>query len=174
MTLNDEIVDCEFPKLCELLGLLDERLSEIQSLISRSKDPDAEGLCDRGEYFIGVGFVAMQQYLVDTLLFTGVAKNEAYSMDSKGISGTSHIALINSAANWWKHEAEWWNGGEVPPAGEKTFLRVKEVADSNDYELSNVLAFLCGEEKLSLMGAVPHLIEWRQAVHRASLRTTEP
>lgn len=155
--------------LTELLGLLDTKLSEIHRLISASVDPDSEGLCDKGEYFIGVGFVAIQQYLTDTLLFTGVDRVAAFALGPTHSSNISSINLINSAANWWKHESEWVNAGTVPKNGQRTYDHIAEVAPSNGYELSNTLAAICGSENLSLSSLIPLLIEWRAAVDQARI-----
>lgn len=159
------LVDCELDRLCELLDLLDQKISEISALIRESVDPDAEGLLDRGEYFIGVGFVAIQQYLLDSLMFTGIEKDKAYKLGSVHSSGITYVALINSAANWWKHEAEWAGNNKVPKSGERTFIHITDVAETVGYELSVVLASLCGSGSLSLKGVVPWLVEWRNAVH---------
>jgi hypothetical protein len=171
LKVDDEFGDGELAILCELLGMLDKRISEIQSLISRSSDPESDGLCDKGEYFIGVGFAAIQQYLVDTLISTGINKIDAYKLGSAFDKDKTYIELIDSAANWWKHEAEWWNTGKVPKNGERTFAHVTSIADSQDYALSIVLASICGSGSLSSLGAiVPYLKEWRSAVHDARPR----
>lgn len=172
MINDDEFADGELPKLCELLELLDQKLYVIQALISQSRDPDGDGLCDMGEYFIGVGFVAIQQYLVDTLLFTGLDKRDAFKLGPLHSEGVTFIDLFSSAANWWKHEAEWLNKGEVPKIGENTFNHVKTVAESEGYELSKVLASICGSNNLSLAAVVPYLKEWRTAVQEVRKHKT--
>jgi hypothetical protein len=164
LTVGNEIVDGQLAILCELFDLLDRKISEVQNSIQKSIDPESDGLCDRGEYFIGVGFVAAQQYLVDTLLFTGIEKHKAYKWGPVHSSGIAFASLINSAANWWKHEAEWWNKGKVQKNGESTFIHITDVATTPGYELSNVLASICGAEKFSLKCLVPYLIEWRTSV----------
>jgi hypothetical protein len=160
MKIDGEFADGELLKLCELLELLDQKLCVIQT----SRNPDSDGLCDTGEYFIGVGFAAIQQYLVDTLLFTGLDKRDAFKLGPFHSEGITFIDLFNSAANWWKHEAEWFNKGEVPKIGENTFNHVKIIAKSEGYELSNVLASICGSSNLSLAAVVPYLKEWRADV----------
>lgn len=162
-----KFADGELGKLTDLLELLDTKLSEINRLISVSADPDGEGLCDQGEYFIGVGFVAIQQYLTDTLLFTGVERFTAFALGPSHASNISCINLINSGANWWKHEAEWVNAGSVPNKGQRTFEDVTNVAQSNGYELSNILASICDPDRLSLSSLLPYLIEWRAALDQA-------
>ena len=70
--VGNEFADGELGILCELLDILDGKLVEIDQLIRKSEDPESDGLLDRGEYFIGVGFVAIQRHLVETILFAGL------------------------------------------------------------------------------------------------------
>jgi hypothetical protein len=51
--------DAELSYLEELLGSIDKILSEINLKIKYSIDPESDGLCDKGEYFIDAGFCAM-------------------------------------------------------------------------------------------------------------------
>ena len=164
LTKDSKFYDTEIIRLSELLAMLDEKIFKIDSLISSSVDPESDGLLDRGEYFIGIGFVAIQQHLLDTLLFTGVSKSEAYKLGASHSTGISYINLINSAANWWKHEAEWSNAGEVPRNGTKTFEHVYSISNSTDYALSSVLASICGTENLALSEILPYLTEWQAAI----------
>lgn len=166
---EDQILDRELSLLNEFLLLVDDKLTEVNRLISLSADPDSDGLCDKGEYFIGIGFVAMQQYMTDTLLFRGISKESARNLGPMHTSGISYASLINSAANWWKHEAEWVNAGRVPSNGTRTFEHVASVAPENGYELSNVLASLCTSGDLSLCSVLPWLLEWRNAVAARSI-----
>ena len=57
------------------------------------------------------GFVVMQQYLIETIIHTGLEKSEVYKLDPVHSSGDSVVSIICSCANWWKHEAEWENLG---------------------------------------------------------------
>lgn len=146
--------------------MLDEKLADIDALMEKYADPDSDGLCDRGEYFIGLGFVAIQQYLVETIMFTGLSKSDAYKLGPKHPSGPTYVELINACANWWKHEPEWFDAGEVPRYGMKSFDLVTEVTDSPSYHLSNVLASFCeAGEKIRFSCVVGHLNEWRSYVH---------
>lgn len=166
LVIGNEFADGELAILCELFDILDEKLAEIDRLIKKSKDPESDGLIDRGEYFIGVGFVAIQRYLVETILFTGLEKREAYSLGPAHSSGATYIDLINSCANWWKHEPEWHNNKVVPKNGEHSFINITNIAELPSYELSNVLSSLCGTKKISFNSIMPYLKEWRAEVHR--------
>lgn len=158
-TVESQFADGELRRLQELFEILDEKLADIDARMEESADPDSDGLCDRGEYFIGLGFVAIQQYLVETIMFTGLTKSEAYKLGPKHPSGVTYVGLINACANWWKHEPEWFDAGEVPKNGMKSFGPVTEVTDSPSYQLSNVLASFCeAGEKIRFSCVVGHLV----------------
>lgn len=165
-TVGSQFADGELSRLQELCEMLDEKLAEIESRIEESADPDLDGLCDQGEYLIGLGFVAIQQYLVETIMLTGLSKSEAYELGPKHPSGATCVGLINACANWWKHEPEWFDAGAVPNNGLKSFDLVTEVTDSPSYQLSNVLASFCEDgEKVGFSCVVAQLKEWRSNVH---------
>lgn len=164
LTIGKQNADRELGLLRELLEILDGKLSEIKQQIELSADPDSAGLCDKGEYFIGIGFVAMQQYMTEALLFQGISKNDALNLGPAHASGATYASLINSAANWWKHEPEWVNQGRIPSNGTRTFDHIASVAPETGYELSNVLSSLCSNEEILLSSLVPYLVAWRDAL----------
>jgi hypothetical protein len=55
----------------------------------------------------------------------------------------------------------------VPKLGEASFEHVTNITESPSYELSNVLASICGAEKFCLNSVIPYLVEWRAAIHKA-------
>lgn len=168
LKIGEEYADAELSNLEELLSLLDEKLRDILERIRRSPDPESDGLLDRGEYFIGVGFCATQQYLVDTLTFTGVDMSRALALGPVDLKGNPVALVLNAAANWWKHSAEWWSRGSIPPIASRTVNIVDTITDGNtEYALSNVLAGLLGSHDLSkatLVDLIPKLIVWRNEV----------
>lgn len=162
---DGEIIDTELGILQEALELLDTKLISVESEIQVSKDPDSDGILDRGEYFIGLGFVSIQQYLNDTLTFSRVNKSDALTLGKKHESGVSIISAINAAANWWKHEAEWWKDLEkLTPQSKSTVERVSNLIESHWYPLSNLLCVLLEGKEYRLSNAIPLLVEWRNAV----------
>ena len=64
--IDENYADLDFALLSRHLRLLDLEISQINAAIALSADPQSEGLCDAGEYFIGYGFVAIQRYLTAT------------------------------------------------------------------------------------------------------------
>jgi hypothetical protein len=162
---DKEIIDPELGMLQEALELLDSKLVSVESEIEASNDPDSDGILDRGEYFIGLGFVSIQQYLNDTLTFSKVNKSEALTLGKKHESGVSFISAINAAANWWKHEAEWWKDlDKLNPQSKSTVERVSNLIESPWYPLSNLLSVLVKDKECRLLNVLPLLIEWRNAV----------
>ena len=138
---GEEYADGELQLLSELLAILDNKLVEISSLIVTSVDPESDGLTDRGEYFVGVGFSAIQQYLTDTF-----------------------VAVVNAAANWWKHSAEWVWQPKQHGLALRTQGIVTEVSGTEDYPLSNVLSNLQGSSEMTLSALLSNLVLWRSAV----------
>lgn len=167
MLINGEILDCELNRLSKLFDLLDSKLVEINKAVKVSKDPVTDGLCDEAEYYVGIGFTAAQQYLVDTLLFMNFKdKNEAFKLGPAWKS-ESYALIINAAANYWKHEAEWWNNGEVHHNGVDGFLRLRGTDPSDSFVLANTLFNICEEEnEVLLKGLMPYLIQWRDEVYK--------
>ncbi|ENQ8055449.1 hypothetical protein ACEQ2M_002854 [Vibrio parahaemolyticus] len=72
-----DCLDLKIAELSDLLALLDSRLEQLMEQAESSIDADSLGIFDRAEYFIGVGFVAMQQYISDTMYKSEVS-NKTY------------------------------------------------------------------------------------------------
>lgn len=156
--------DRELHLLSELLNILDGKIVEVSRLISKSLDPESDGLADRGEYFIGVGFSVIQQYLTDTLTLTRVRKQSAFDVGPRYSEEFTFISVVNAAANWWKHSAEWVGQETTNKLALQTQRIVVETADSLDYPLSNVLAKLLSTSDVSLSALLQNLVLWRSAV----------
>lgn len=159
------LIDTQLGFLSEFLEMIDQKLISINELISNSTDPDSDGLCDRSEYFIGIGFAAIQQHLVESLIATGVSKGDAYGFGPIHSSGQSIISIINDCANYWKHEAEWVGVAGLPKQGLKTYNQVTGVANTNWYKLSNVLFALCDGDKFSFNSLIPYIRDWQACLH---------
>ncbi|RYU63764.1 hypothetical protein ERW51_18245 [Aliivibrio finisterrensis] len=155
-----ESIDLKIAELSDLLMLLDSRLDQLMAQAKTSLDADSCGIFDRSEYFIGVGFVAMQQYIADTMYKSKIKKNEALNLGTLTSLGSTHISVINSAANWWKHESE-WDWYSESGISNKTYLTVCNIVDPINYPLSNILAFLVAEKRFCLSSIIPILEEWR-------------
>lgn len=164
LKVGGEYADRELQLLAELLNNLDEKVVEVSNLISKSVDPESDGLTDRGEYFIGVGFSVIQQYLTDTLTLTGVSKRIALDIGPRYSEEFTFISVVNAAANWWKHSAEWVGQETTSSLALQTQKIVVETAESLEYPLSNVLAKLLGTSEITLSALLPNLVQWRSAL----------
>lgn len=163
---DDEYADTNLGLLSELLTILDEKVTEVNRLIAGSADPETDGLTDRGEYFIGVGLSAIQQYLTDTLTLTGIKKHCAFNLAPQYSSDFTFVAVVNAAANWWKHSAEWHDQEHPNDLALKTQKIVFEVVGEEGLgsPLSNVLAALQDTHEITLSALLPNLVLWRSAV----------
>ncbi|MBA6119338.1 hypothetical protein [Pseudomonas putida] len=155
---DEKIVDGELQILREFLALLEDRLVLIEDRIARSENPEGDGLFDRGEYLIGIGFVAIQQYLYDTCISININRGEAFKLGPVHSTGIPWVKLIHEAANWWKHEAEWFKIGKV---NDNTFSTVVRVIETDEYPMSNVLAAFTESHYMSFNEAVSKVVEWR-------------
>lgn len=164
LKVGGEYADRELHLLSELLNILDGKIVEVSNLISNSFDPESDGLTDRGEYFIGVGFSVMQQYLTDTLTLTGISKKRAFDIGPRYSKEFTFISVVNAAANWWKHSAEWFGKETTNVLALQTQKIVADTAETLDYPLSNVLAKLLGTTEITLSALLPNLVLWRSAL----------
>jgi hypothetical protein len=166
LRIDEQFADGELQLLSELLGLLDTKIIEIRKLLGETTDPESDGILDRGEYFIGVGVVAIQQYLADTLTLTGIEKKRALNLGPTYSEHLTFVAILNAAANWWKHSAERYSNTAPRKDAARSLEIVTEVGDSDSYQLSNVLAKLLRSSEVTLCSLIPHLILWRSALDK--------
>ncbi|WP_432467461.1 hypothetical protein [Agarivorans sp. Z349TD_8] len=152
-------------RLDELYEILDVKLTEIECAIDKSNDPDTDGLFDQSEYYVGVGLVAAQQYLAEAATFSGIDKDKAYKLGPRHKSGISYIKAIDSAANYWKHEAEWWKDLDtLNNPNPKVRRHVATVAETSHYQLSNFLYALSNNKEIKLKYLLPIIDEWLGAL----------
>lgn len=152
-------------RLEELYEILDLKLTEIDTAINNSADPDTDGLFDQSEYYVGIGLVAAQQYLAEVATFSGINKDKAYKLGPRHSSGIPYIKAIDSAANYWKHEAEWWKDLEKLNNSNPTIRNhVVTIADTDYYQLSNFLYTLSNNQEMKLKCLLPIINEWLSVV----------
>ncbi len=107
LKVGDQYADGCFGHLEKFLRIVDYELSEIQSRIDKSKDPDSDGLLDLGEYMIGYGFIAIQRYITSTYPQTPLRGRDRLKRGHQLKNGLHLIEALNAGANYWKHEPEW-------------------------------------------------------------------
>lgn len=167
MKFDNGFADEELSYTEDVCLMLDKIIIENYRTIIKARDVDIDGLGDKTEYLIGLGFTAMQRYIVDTLWMRDIEKDEALALGNPFNNEISVVRVINEASNWWKHEPE-WKFPYVFKEKPRTEKRTKEmILDNFDYPyvMSNILAKISLNNELSLIGVIPHLIEWRSAVH---------
>lgn len=170
------------------LEILDAELAETSAKIATSNDPEGDGYYDCGEYFMGAGLAAVQKYMTETFCSFDVEQTKALDAGPKLSGGVSFASVVWSAANYWKHDAEWWKGavkigpqdfdGMSPiniswPIGGKSKSNVTLLKDfgrfGHDYICSNVLAALNDDTKdIRLQPILPYLEAWRADVKQMS------
>ena len=164
LKIGDEYADGEIALLGDLLAMIDKELLRVQAQVEISKDPESDGLLDRGEYFVGIGFTAIQQYFTDTLTLTGIDKKGALDVGPQYSSSLSFAQAINAAANYWKHSAEWNSETKLRKDAQRTIDVVSEVADAHYYPLYNSLYALIRGSDVTLCSLIPMLVLWRTSV----------
>jgi len=68
LSFENKVHDTQLPILTGLLEYIDTELLKIQDFIDAAFDVDSIGVLETGEYLIGVGFVAVQQHLNESLM----------------------------------------------------------------------------------------------------------
>jgi hypothetical protein len=188
MKIGNDFDDADLYFLKDILIMLDAKLLEldckIQEARRNSRDPDALGLFDRGEYIIGMGFAACQRYMTSTFCPIIVEKEIALRIGPNHENGESVATIINAAANYWKHCDEWReNSLTIEPESDmakvimrdfnkltgpqkKTITQIETVTPWADYTCSNILAYLTKTRELRLSLLVPLLEEWRNQLDK--------
>ena len=169
LTHKNVVIDISLYQLTEFLQLIDSKLNDIYECISESINPESDGLLDRGEYFIGIAFVAIQQHLTESLIGMKTTQKVAYSLGKIHPSGETAIWVMNAAANWWKHEAQWFEKGEYPSDGNFAFHIIMTISNQHKYALSNVFASFSESNRPSFINdVIPYIAQWTKQIHASS------
>ena len=165
--VGGDYADADFALLGRHLKLLDIEICRINAAIVSSRDPESDGLCDVGEYFIGHGFIAIQRYLTATRTGLGISLIDALKVPPILRGGLSLAAALNAAANYWKHMEEWiealngLDGGTLKGNALRTLQQIEAVTPWEDYTCANLLAVLLDGRALELSNLLPSIAEWR-------------
>ena len=152
-------IDYDLEALRHLSGVLDIQIDALTAEASLLSDPDGSGVFDQMESIAGLGFVACQTYLAATYSQVRLAKNRALTFGPTHFSGISIVALLNHAANFWKHRDEWSlqnNNITARNCMIETFDRIG-CSVTSDYLLVNCMFELSGTNEES----------WRDALRMA-------
>lgn len=166
--LGDAYADSDFALLTRHLRLLDIELAQIAASTASSSDPESEGLCDAGEYFIGHGFVAIQRYLTATRTGLRISLSSALNVPPVLQDGISLMAAINASANYWKHVEEWIeqlgkpDGAHLKGNALKTLQQLETVTPWEEYTCANLLCVILEGAPMELSRVLPAIAEWRR------------
>ena len=152
--------------LTECTALIDRRVVALEAESSASEDPDAWGVFDSLEYVVGFGFVACQQYVTTVASNHKQTKKHALELGPQHRTGQPMVAIVNAAANYWKHSPEW----ELHDQGEKIRAIFEQVGGrpSGDYPVSSLLCDLLSPLPPRFERLVPFLERWKDEVANVS------
>ena len=165
-------IDFDLQLLADSVRIVDERLSGLDSDLDRSFDPDSEGILDRVDYFSGFGFVACQVYITAHVNHAGIPKRKAIEIGPRHRCKEFMAALVDAAANQWKHQAEWsfdfaadsWNFAELRADTKRTIERLKRLGldpRPGRYSIANALYELTSPHPTRFESLLPFLQRWR-------------
>jgi hypothetical protein len=159
------VIDFDLQLFIDVATVLDGHIFAVTDGSVAFDIADQMGLFDRAEHACGLGFVACQAYLASTYSDVAVTKVQALSLGPDHSFGGKAVAIINAAANFWKHQAEWQLQPNHPGRRrtERTFDEVDFPVNS-EYPLVGVLTELTTPREARLLSLVPILESWRGAL----------
>ena len=170
-------IDLFWTDMKSYLEILDAALSPIICKIDTATGPIDEHLCDRSEYLFGAGFVAIQKYMLETRHLKKIKFTKAIDPKVPDNSQVPFEEAVWAAANYWKHDAEWWSvafqESDQSTGKEKdipnNILRNSEILSAfgvfgRDYLCSTVLAAYTPSKDLRLSSLLPLILDWRKSL----------
>jgi hypothetical protein len=173
LVTQNEVCDYDLDLLSQLLNVLDEQLDKFENRCQSSEDADAFGLYDWAEHIAGIGFAACQTYIAATYPVTRMAKVDALRIGPlHGSSGRPVAAILNAAANFWKHHPEWpLEKSQTRQDAVRAAFEDLGYAADGEYPLSGILAQVTGGQA-RFSSILPLLTQWRdQLIGRAAQPT---
>ena len=155
-------IDLDLDLLQQLVRIIDQHLELMAQESVEVDDPDSFGYFDRMEHLTGLGFVACQTYMSSICGSLRIEKQKALAIGPMHSSGQTKAQIINSAANYWKHNSEW-----ILEKSDRQRKRIEETVDlvgfpiNTDYPLSGVLTELAFPELAAFQPIVAALEAWR-------------
>lgn len=161
-------MDYELDLLSTVTSIIDRSIEALINESNSCQDPDAYGIFDKIEHVTGFGFVACQTYINSTYPESNLSKKESLNKGKVHSCGLTYIALINHAANFWKHQGEWVNEGNSK-ARERIIQSFEELGYpvDLDYPISGCLTELT-DNSTTFQALQAILEEWRNQIISAS------
>jgi hypothetical protein len=164
------ILDVDLEFLNEGVQLVDAHLDRLQREAAHLADPDGFGEFDRMEYTAGLGFVICQQYMTARMMLRGITKADALKAGPMHRTGIPIAAVVNAAANHWKHLAE-WGAAENDNRGKATreVLRTLGADLDQSYVMADVLSRLLSPFPARFERLLPFIASWSDGISGAAL-----
>ena len=162
-------LDFDLDFLRAAVALVDVRLERLNGKADASSDPDEFGIFDELEYITGFGFVACQTYATAVTSRSQLKnkKREALALGPKHRMGRSIAQLINAAANYWKHSAEWSLDAPTIQATRTLEIIASLRVDTNgSYPVANMLYEILTPQPTRFANLIPFLTQWRDVLPR--------
>lgn len=159
-----------FDLLClsDAATFVDSKLDLLEERAKQSSDPDSDGIYDRAEYLAGLGFVACQAYLSESLSLSNRDRDTGLNLGPRHASGHSMATLVNAVANYWKHAAEWTYPLSRRAQTTADLIASLGVNVDSSYVVVNSLAELARPHHHRIKYMLPFLSQWRAALHSAA------
>ncbi len=163
------ILDYDLDLLKELVRIIDQHLEKIRNDATQVDDADSLGYFDSAEHVTGLGFVACQTYMASVYGHLRIEKQMALSIGSLHASGQTKAEIINHAANYWKHNNEWFldKSEKQRKSIENTFASIGFPVDI-DYPLSGVLTEIVSPESTAFKPVIDILMLWRNELSKVA------
>ena len=144
----------------DLFSLLDPKITDLESHID-FRCPENFGGYDTLEHMYGVAAVSVQRYIISTCQQFGINQKESLDLGDK-VGGTTKIAAVNAAANFWKHYEGDYTKLHSPTRTALESAGINfAVGDETRYLVGNVFS-RCGYS--TLMDMIPDLRAWLDLV----------
>jgi hypothetical protein len=160
------IIDLYLDIVEEIVQRLDDHLKRETARAAKLEDPDLTTAYDAGEYICGLGFATLQQYMTHFVDSEGQSDNRAHMLNRGPTHkcGQTYAALVNAAANHWKHSTEWEVSGAKDPRARQSIFPLRQLGvdlDNEVFVLTHSLTLLMHPNPARFQLLVPFLSRWR-------------
>ncbi len=162
-------IDFNLDLLKQLIHIIDHHLDVVAQKAAQEDDPDTFGYFDSAEHITGLGFVACQTYMSSVYGYLRIEKKNALFIGPFHQSGQTIVQIINSAANYWKHNSEWSleKSDRQRKIIEETFELVGFPVDT-DYPLCGILTEIVSPKYAAFEPIIPILESWRDELRKTN------
>lgn len=149
-------------------ALLDANLEHLEKKTETSPDPDQFGIFDEIEYISGFGLVACQTYMTSIVSRAKFEKRKALTFGPKYKTGHTIAQIVNSAANYWKHNPEWSFDSPITQAKQTLDVLASLNIETKPgyYPVMNTLYEILVPNPTRFANLIPLLIQWRDSLPR--------